>query len=295
MPLKYTVILNPQAKRGKAVQLCEELYLRDPKKISIERTTGPDDATGIARRAVQAGAEVVVAAGGDGTFNEVINGLSGSQAILGILPFGSVNVLARQLKIPLSLKGAWSVIERGNIKTFDLVKVEYSSNGETKSRYFIQLAGVGLDAMVIQKVTTKKKKKWGPLSYIIESLPLIPKTLPKIIVKVDGREAAKGSFILMGNGNYYGGPFNYFNRASMTDGLLDIHVYQSTGYLNILRYLFAIFLKAQNRTRDITYLQEKSVEVISPSQVPLEIDGEFVGFLPARFTVIPQGLKILVP
>lgn len=302
MTSKYTIILNPQAKRGKASVLCQQLE-KITHEVHVERTTGPEDATLRANGAVERGSKVIIAAGGDGTINEVINGMMGKDAILGIIPFGSVNVLARQLKIPLNFDAAWRVIEQGVTQTIDVVKIDYvlpAQNSQAKedqirSRYFVQLAGVGLDAQVVQEVTSEKKKKWGPLIYAFEFLKLASKPFPKISVKIDEEPPLEGAFVLLGNGQYYAGPFSVFKYAALSDGRLDVCIFESMGYFRLLKYLIAIMLGTHTKTKGIQYRQGENIEISSLSKTPVEVDGEFIGYLPARFTVLPRALKILVP
>ena len=295
MTPKYTIILNPQAKRGKASILCHQLE-RIAQEVHVEQTTGPEDATVKARQAVAKGSKIIVAAGGDGTINEILNGIVGEDAVLGIIPFGSVNVLARELRIPLNFNAAWRVIEQGVVQTIDIVKIEYSltKEGERRTRYFVQLAGIGLDAQIVQEVTSEKKKKWGPSIYAFEFLKAVSKPFPKISIKIDNEPPLEGSFVLVGNGRYYAGPYSVFKYAALSDGQIDVCIFESMGYLRLLKYLTAICLGTHSKTKGITYRQGKSVEMTSPSTVPIEVDGEFIGYLPARFTVIPGGLKMIV-
>jgi YegS/Rv2252/BmrU family lipid kinase len=299
---KYTIILNPQAKRGKASVLCQQLE-KITHEVHVERTTGPQDATLKARSIIEKGAKLVIAAGGDGTINEVLNGIVGTDAVLGIIPFGSVNVLARQLRIPLHFEAAWRVIEQGYIQTIDVVKIDYSVSNQNsdvgrhqmQSRYFVQLAGVGLDAQVVQEVTSEKKKRWGPLIYAFEFLKLVSKPFPKILINIDEMSPLEGEFVLLGNGQYYAGPFSVFKYAALSDGQLDVCIFESMGYWRLLKYIIAIALGTHAKTKGIQYRQGKSMEIHSLSKTPIEIDGEFIGYLPARFTVLPNALKILVP
>jgi len=272
-----------------------ELYKACAGGAKIKLTKGPGNATKKAAKAAKNGVPVIVAAGGDGTINEVLNGMMGSGAALGIIPVGSVNVLARELKIPLTVPEAWKVIEAGVTQDFDVVEVEYHVDDEPRTRYFIQLAGIGLDAHIVSKVTWEKKRRWGPLSYVFESFRAITQTLPSITLRIDGGEEIEASFALIGNGSFYGGPFPVFHKASMTDGQLDVCIFQSSGYLDLLIYLQAIARGVQHSTKGILYHHGATVEIRSASRVPIELDGEFAGHLPARMKVLPKALKICVP
>ena len=126
----------------------------------------------------------IVAAGGDGTVNEVLNGLGDApdgfaRARLGVLPLGTVNVFARELEIPLRIERAWEILQRGRETRIDLPRVEFSANGVRQKRYFVQLAGAGLDARAIELVDWSHKKKAGPLAYVIAGLKALRERQPK--------------------------------------------------------------------------------------------------------------------
>lgn len=291
---KTTIIFNPRAKSEKAGVLWYEMYKVAP-KAKIKLTKGPGNATRKAAKAVANGSQIVVAAGGDGTINEVLNGIVGSSATLGIIPIGSVNVLARELKIPLTIEGAWKVIEQGSTRLVDLVRIDYHVDGVQQSRHFIQMAGVGLDADIVQKVTWEKKRRWGPLSYVFQSFQSACQNRTTMRVKVDDTPTVEGSFALIGNGSFYGGPFPVFHKASMTDGKLDVCIFKSPGVLNLIHYFQAVVRGRQSSTRGIDYRHGEKVEISADTPVPLQIDGEFIGHLPATFQILPQALRIALP
>ena len=155
------VILNPAAngERANRWRAQVETLARDS---TICATSHPGEAEGMARRAAREGFEKIVAAGGDGTINEVVNGLAGSGATLGLLPMGTVNVFAMELGLPShDLEFCWQIIEGRNTRLVDLP----NANG----KYFVQLAGVGLDAQVVKETSATLKRNFGPLSYLISA------------------------------------------------------------------------------------------------------------------------------
>lgn len=293
-PIHPTVIFNPFARSERAGALWFDLC-RLSRGCHLKLTKGPGNATKKAARAAQSGSPVVIAAGGDGTINEVINGLVGTDTALGILPTGTANVLARELGIPLDLKGAWEVIRAGHTTTVDLVRVDYESATGPAVRHLVQLGGIGLDAHIVRNVTHQAKNRWGALSYVIEALKSWNAPLPEISLELDGSEKVTGSFVLIGNGRFYGGPFTVFHKASMSDGLLDLCVFQSRAPLDLLVYLQAVLRGVHHKTTGIIYRHAHEVAVTSPSPVPVEVDGEFVGCLPGLLRVEPAALRILVP
>ncbi len=291
-----TLILNPYARSQKATAMQDRIAkVCGGSDVRMEITEGPGSGTRKAADAVRSGVTTIIAAGGDGTINEVLNGIVGTDAALGIIPIGSVNVLARELKIPLGIEASWKVIEDGHTRAVDVVRVDFNANGQSCTRYFVQLAGIGLDAYIVSKVTWEKKRRWGPLSYVFESFRAITRTLPRITVRIDGGREIDASFALIGNGSFYGGPFPVFNRASMTDGKLDVCLFESSGYLDLLVYLQAIARGVQDSTKGVRYEHGTEVEIQSKEEVPIELDGEFAGHLPAKMKVLPRALKIFVP
>ena len=165
---KLFVIFNPAARGEKSQRIRRFLETKTGSSITLAPTQRAGEARHLAARAVTEGYRVVVAAGGDGTINEVINGLGASGAALGVLPLGTVNVFARELGIPRRVEAAWAVIENGRTRTIDLARAE--SNGV--ARYFMQLAGVGVDARAVRAASWELKKRIGPLSYVWAGLKM---------------------------------------------------------------------------------------------------------------------------
>jgi hypothetical protein len=150
------VIFNPAARGNKARHFRHQLDAIGS-QCALKATTAPGDARRLAAEAVGEGFDLIVAAGGDGTVNEVLNGLGDApdglaRARLGVLPLGTVNVFARELKIPLRIERAWNVLQRGREMRIDLPRVEFSANGTRQKQYFAQLAGAGMDARAIELV-----------------------------------------------------------------------------------------------------------------------------------------------
>lgn len=284
---KILVILNPAARGEKAARFLEKMR-GVCRGASIELTSRPGDALRIASQAVAAGFETVVAAGGDGTINEVVNGVAGSSVRMGILPLGSVNVLAKEIGIPEGdLAAAWRVVERGQALALDLP--------EANGRHFIQLAGVGLDAEVVRRTSLDLKKTLGPLSYILTLAQLAASKPPRVIVEAPGWSPRECCFALIGNGRLYGGPFPLFKRASLSDGLLDVVVFKNQSHWDVIRYFQAIAFGTHPELHDVEYFQTPTLRVWSPADVPVELDGEVAGALPCEFRIAPHKLLVLAP
>jgi YegS/Rv2252/BmrU family lipid kinase len=278
------VILNPAARSERAKSMVKKI--ESLRGCTRRLTAAPGDARNLAARAVEEGYRTIVAAGGDGTVNEVVNGIVGSDAALGILPVGTMNVFAAELGLPGDLDEAWAIIRAGRTRRIDLLRAN--------SQYFVQLAGVGLDAQVVQATSWNFKKNFGPLSYVISAAQIAAQTPPRLIVEADGVER-EGSFVLIGNGRYYGGPVAFFKDARIDDGKLDVLIFKNLGYLDIARYLGTIFMGKHTSLPDVEYFQTKKAAVRSEDDVPVEVDGEVVGQLPVTFRVSSRKLRVVAP
>ncbi len=281
---EIVVILNPAARSEKA--------RRDLKKIGslpgcrLETTISPGDGRRLAAEAVAAGCRTIVAAGGDGSINDIVNGMTGSDATLGVLPIGTMNVFAAELGLPTDLLKAWDVIRAGHTRSIDLC--------QANEHYFVQLAGVGLDAQVVESTSQAFKNRFGPLSYVISAAQIAAKKPPRLIVETDAG-TCEGSFVLVGNGRYYGGPLALFTDAKIDDGKLDVLIFKNLGYLDIARYLGTILMGRHTDLNDVEYFQTTHATVSSESEVPVEVDGELLGRLPVSFRIAERKLQVLVP
>lgn len=279
------VILNPAAHSTRARNSWQKIG-ELPNCATIHTTSAPGDARAIASWAVEKGYRIVVAAGGDGTINEVVNGLAGSETALGILPVGTMNVFAAELGLPNRLEDAWDVIREGYIRRVDLACANH--------HYFVQLAGVGLDAQVVKETSWNLKRNFGPLSYVISAAQIAARKPPRLIVETD-EETVEGSFVLIGNGRFYGGPVTFFQKAQIDDGKLDVLVFQNLGYLDIARYLGHVLVGQHTKLSDVKYLQTGKLHVWSDDHVPVEADGELAAELPVTFQIASKKLCVVVP
>ena len=281
------VILNPAAHSERAQR-------RRARVESLARgsvicaTSRAGEAESMARRAAQEGFEKIVAAGGDGTVNEVVNGLAGSNATLGLLPIGTMNVFATELGLPAhDLDLCWNIIQNANTRLVDLP----NANG----KYFVQLAGVGLDAQVVKETSRKLRRSFGPLSYLISAAQIAARQPPRLFIESENASIDEGSFVLIGNGRLYGGPFPFFKHALIDDGLFDVVVFKRLGYLEIIKYLQDVIFSSEIRVPEIEYFQTRRLRVDSDQSVPVELDGELVGNCPVEFGVRERSLRVLVP
>jgi len=281
------VILNPAAHSDRANRWRAEVESLAG-DCPVRATAYPGEAEVFARHAADEGFEKIVVAGGDGTINEVVNGLADSTATLGLLPVGTVNVFAMELGLPLhNLQSCWEIIQGNHTRLVDLP----SANG----KYFVQLAGVGLDAQAVKETSLALKRNFGPLSYLISAAQIAARQPPRLFVNSEDSPVAESSFVLVGNGRHYGGPFPFFKNAVIDDGLLDIVAFKQLGYLEIIKYLQDVFFSSEIRLPEVEYFQTRRVRITSDQDLPVELDGELVGNCPLEFEIRERQLRVLAP
>ncbi len=291
------MIYNPSARGAKARAIRSNLAILTGQPV-LYATAGPGEARQLAARAVREGFETIIAAGGDGTANEVVNGIADapdglSRARFGVLPLGTVNVFARELRLPSDLCRAWEVLCRGKEERIDLGQAEFNAQGRRERRRFIQLAGAGLDSRAIELVTWERKKKLGRLAYLIGGWKALAE--PHAVVTAEAGSRAAGELILIGNGRFYGGSFDFFPNASLQDGLLDVCVFPTVHVWRAFGVMLGLFTGRPRRFCGALRLSAASLNLTSPGRVLLQLDGENAGELPATLSVSAKSLRVIVP
>ena len=296
--VRTCVIFNPTAKGNKARHFRHHLD-EFAAECALKQTASAGDARKLATQAIEEGFENIVAAGGDGTLNEVVNGIADApngfvRARLGVLPLGTVNVFAREVRIPLKLERAWETIRAGRETLIDLGVVDYHENGAPVRRHFAQLAGAGLDARAIELVDWRLKKKVGPLAYVFAGLQALMEAQKKISV-TNGKSSGAGELVLIGNGSLYGGEFRIFPPADMRDGLLEACVFSRVNLMTLFRIAPRLLFRGTLPHAATEKFQSTSLTLTSTEKVPFEVDGEFGGYLPATFSMRRMQLRVIVP
>lgn len=295
--MQTCVIVNPSARGQKAEALCANLASLYPNCV-FQRTSKPDHARELAAQAVRDGFQTIVAAGGDGTVNEVVNGIGDvpggfESTFFGVLPLGTVNVFARELGLPLNLPGAIKVLQQHKTTLIDLGRVEFVMAGKPQERFFIQLAGAGLDSRSIELVDWQLKKKVGAIAYIIAGCKAMCETQPVILA--EGDKAVSGEMVLIGNGRFYGGSFAVFPAASLQDGLLDVCVLPKVTWARMMAAVPGLLTGRLYKLCSALHLSLRSVRLTSKSRVILQLDGENACELPATLSIRPKALRVIVP
>ncbi|MDQ2919188.1 MAG: diacylglycerol kinase family lipid kinase [Verrucomicrobiota bacterium] len=284
---KIAVILNPAARGERAHRLRARIEAITKGAVLCATSRG-GEAEALARVAAKEGFTKIIAAGGDGTVNEVVNGIAGTDAALGLLPLGTMNVFANELGLPANdLKLCWKIIQEGHERRVDLPRAN--------NKHFVQLAGVGFDAQVVKETSRALKRNFGPLSYLVSAAQIAARRPPRIQIESEHAVTKEGSFVLVGNGRLYGGPFPFFKQAVCDDGLFDVLLFKRFNYIEIVRYMQDVIFSSQITSREVEYFQTNSLRVTSESHVPVEVDGELIGNCPVEFKIRKRGLRVLAP
>ncbi|HEX2958065.1 MAG TPA: YegS/Rv2252/BmrU family lipid kinase, partial [Chitinispirillaceae bacterium] len=240
----------------------------------IHLTKSSEDATGIARSCIQMRRDMVIVAGGDGTINAVINGLAGSDIALGIIPLGTVNLLATELGIPADIRSACQSLTEGKPRFIDL--------GRINNRYFASLAGVGFDAFVLKETRPALKHLIGGLAYVFYAVTSVMKyPFKSIHIHIDEEPVQrKGYLLLIGNGKYFGANMPVAPLASMNDHKLDCVLYRKKGIIGTAQYFWKIKTGNISQSPYTEYLKVKRVDIAAHGKHPVHGDGELFGTTP---------------
>ena len=296
--MKPCVIFNPVARGEKAVEFRSRLAgLGD--ELEFRQTTSPESARALGREAAEQGFDTIVAVGGDGTFNEVLNGVGTVEGAfdtvrLGLLPLGTANVFAKELGLPMALDAALDVLRVGRTRAVDLAVASFSLEGQSVRRFFGQLAGAGLDARAIELVNWESKKRFGALAYVEAGLKALSEAQAQLTVS-NGESALTGELVLIGNGRYYGGKFELFPKAELTDGLLHALVFERVHWADLVRRGWGLFTHTIPQQKGIKILSGAALTLTCDRTAPFQLEGDLVGSLPCSFEVFPKQLKMIVP
>lgn len=294
MTTPIPLLINPKA--GSLFRSGLKAWLDSHREeFRIIPTESAEDLTAKARTLAEGGESVVAAAGGDGTLMCAAQGIIGTGAALGILPCGTMNVFSRELGIGSRRFDTALSAMRGEVRQeVDIFTV----NG----RPFLQLAGFGLDASIIRRITPRLKKHLGAASHVITGMQVAVEHHPIITVNLPDGEEVCGTQVILGNGKRYGGEGHLFANARYNDGLLDAAIIQleSTGILfEVLSYMLMRGATERNTT-DFTQLRQfSSCTITAEGKLDYQLDGDFVGtIMPGEQAVIsrlPHSLSICVP
>ena len=282
---KIAIIYNPNAgsaKIKKLLKIKERLSLKS--SVTIYDTQKPGDATSIAKRECK-NFDIIVAAGGDGTINEVINGID-INTKLGIIPLGTANILAIEAGIKNDVKSICKLIEKGNTKKI------YISNINDKK--FFLMAGIGYDGDIVHKMKPSLKKIFGKAMFGFLGLLEFFK-LKKYNIKVETEsETAFGNWVLITNSKHYAGPYKITKSTSIFNDSIVCYVFNDLSRLGFLYYIFLIiFYGDLSRSKKVTKIISKNIKISSKEKINVQCDGEKYGNLPIEINFSSESVNLL--
>jgi diacylglycerol kinase (ATP) len=326
---RATIIYNPMSgrpgRRAENVRQMIEILAERGVAAQAHATSGPDDATKLAEEAVAAGADIIISYGGDGTLNEVIQGTAGSQTALVVWPGGTSNVVACDLGVPFGIKGLADMITAGKTlrialglakaaSGFSVPGSEFgvqrpaieNSSGNPKpetqnpepgalGRYFVMMAGIGLDASIARGVNKKLKRRTGEFAYWVTGIKhfFVWRAEP-FAIEVDGR-GYKAAFALIGNGKGYGGGMMMTPGARLEEPWFEVYILPPLA--NNVAYLRALgaCMRGKPEVAGATLVRGTHIKANSAHEPWVEADGEIIGALPMTFDIVPDALSLIVP
>jgi diacylglycerol kinase (ATP) len=299
------LIHNPNAGNGgkerrKLLDEARRTLAAEGIEADLAETRGPGDATAIASRASNEGRQLVIACGGDGTLNEVVNGLAGQQnghrVPLALLPGGTANILAKELGIPWDIRRATQKILHGDVREIAL-GLATPLLEPARKRYFLSVAGAGPDGMIVYSVDLELKARVGILAYWWQgAVEVMRYKYPHFRVVADGH-AIDATLVVVGRTKNYGGPFMITTEADLYEDRFEIMTLTTQSGLKYLSYLPSLWMNKLRGTEGVHFYKSDAVvcEPLDDKPVYAQIDGEPLARLPIEFRIVPRALKLLVP
>lgn len=295
--MNTTIIINPVSGINNFNDVNKQLLdflTNQPFSYEIIPTKGPNDAFNIAKNAIENNCKLIIAVGGDGTINEIVNAIANTDTCLAIIPNGTGNLLATSLGIPIDITKAMKLIKENYRKKIDL--------GKINDHYFSIIAGCGFDAAIMKNVKRTDKKLLGILAYFLEGLKqaFMPKRAVFNMV-IDNKKIKRRGLIVMfiNSGNIFGNIITLVPNASMHDGLLDVCMFSPKHTGEFIPVLWKILTK-ENYENKLTkktalHFKAKNIELKCRPKLPTQADGDFIGYPPLKVTTCPNALEIIVP
>jgi diacylglycerol kinase (ATP) len=299
------LIHNPNAGHGgnarrQKIDEARRIFATAGIEAELAETTGPGDATEIAQRATAEGRQLVIACGGDGTLNEVVNGLAvaqnGHRVPLALLPGGTANILAKELDIPWDIPSAAQKLLKSEVKDIALGLATPLLQPERK-KYFLSVAGAGPDGTIVYSIDLDLKARVGILAYWWQGAREVFRYKFQHFRVNMAEETVDASLVIIGRTKNYGGPFKITTRADLYEDQFEVMALTTKSGFKYLSYLPTLWMGKLRGTPGVYYYKSDSVVCEPLDDTPLyaQVDGEPLARLPVEFKIIPQALKLLVP
>ena len=287
------IISNPAARSSSVekVKKASDYLRRQGYETELLFTEKSGHARELARTAIEKQPFRVIAAGGDGTINEVLNGMVHSTVPLAILPMGTTNVLAKEIGIPHDIEGAMHRALSQTPKSVSLGRVEFTLEGVPSVRYFCLMAGIGFDAKAVYGANRTIKKISGEGAYVLSGIiNLIHYHPNELFFRVDDKEYP-GYAAIIGKASRYGGNFKVTPDADIRDPNLHICIFRGGNRTDLLRYAYGIIRGTHLEQQDIVYRKASTIEILGNAHI--QIDGDYLGTTPATVTTEKDSLQIV--
>lgn len=289
-PRRLLIIHNPTAGARRARRLSavvELLRQRFGTSVEVMPTGGRGDAESMARAADPARFDAVVAAGGDGTINEVINGLvdAGGRLPLGLIPLGTANVLAGELGLDGPVEATAETLAEGGARAIHL--------GAVNGRRFAMMAGAGFDAQVVERIDPALKRLTGKGAYAIESLAQLVRSAGDGYGVEVGERCWNAASVIVAKGRYYGGRFICAPQANLFEPSLQVCLFPRLGRWNAVRYIWGVVAGRLRHFGDVEIVPARRLTITGPEGAAVQADGDVIARLPAEITLDDQRLPVL--
>jgi len=290
------LIGNPAASRtsGDAVAEVAAVLRSGGWTIEVAATVGPGDARRLAEEAVRDGCDTVVVFGGDGTTMQAASALVGGEVLLGVIPGGTGNLLAGNLRLPASPVRAARALLTARPRAIDLGRMERDDG----VHYFAVAAGCGYDALVMGGTSADDKRRWGFLAYVVTTFRMVPYLhSSRHLITVDGVEhEAAATMIVVANCREVIPPYVRFRTGiEPDDGLLDLVVIRADGFLQAVQSIWHLLTERNSSGSLVSHLRGREIRVESERPEGVQLDGELVGSTPFTATIVPHAIRVLAP
>jgi diacylglycerol kinase (ATP) len=299
------LIHNPNAGNGgngrrKLLDQARQIFASNGIQADLKETTGPGHATKIAQQAVRDHRQLVIACGGDGTLNEVVNGLAqssnGHRVPLALLPGGTANILAKELDLPWDILRAAQRLVRGEVREIALGLATPLEQPDRK-RFFLSVSGAGPDGMIVYSVDLGLKARVGILAYWWQGArEVLRYNFPRFRVRAGDRQL-EATLVVVGRTKNYGGPFKITDQADLFEDQFEVMAVTTQSGLRYLSYLPPLYMGTLRREEGVHFWKAESLicEPLDANPVYAQVDGEPLTRLPIEFSIVPRALKLLVP
>lgn len=294
--MRTWIIANPSAgSAGEKLSRVRELAAGQA-GLTLHETAGPGHARELAREAARRGVERVVAAGGDGTIHEVVQGLTAApeRPMLGVIPLGTGNDLARTLGVPTDPAEAVALLDHGVPRTVDLIRVQMDG----QIRHAVNVAAGGFSGQVDEVLTDELKAAWGPLAYVRGAIKALPDLTAyrTAIAWDDGElERIEALNIVVANGRTCAGGIQVAPAADPSDGLLDVVVVRYASLLDLAGIAARLLVGDYTNSDEVSLRRARRVRIESRPGMWFNVDGELIGNGPVTFEAVPAALTVIVP